>query len=491
MPYDAEVGIGEVGRTLWRRRIVVIGVALLVVSAALLFVTRQEPVYESSATVALLPDPDNIQTVPFYVGAVEELLPTYAELVGSRTFLDGVAGQLPFEATGRDLDVFAEPSSSAGVIRIVARSDDPVRARDVAAASAAAFVTVLQEGSVFAVQVIDAARVNEAPVNPSAKLVLAAALIVALVLGAGAGLAWERLFGRVQSSKDLSDATGLAVLGVIPEERGLRGRRVVIGSHDLGALEESLRALATNVVFSTATGAEQQGAITITGLNPEDGKSTVAANLAVVVAELGLDVLLIDADIHRPSQHLFFGLTNDVGLTSLVAVGARPDQVVRMTGYPGVRIVPSGPPLRNRAQELQLYLERMGDFRDMADLVLIDSPPLSATDDVRLLAAYTGRVLLLVRAGAHGPAAVRDAVASLAVLDTKVVGAALTRVRDLAQPGGSYQDYRRGDERPARRTGPGTTPPSAPVPSAPLLGEPGDRGRWPGQGRRAGRQPRP
>lgn len=486
------MGIGDVGRTLWRRRVVVIAVALLVVGAALLFLARQEPVYESEATVALLPDPDNIESVPFYVGAVEELLPTYAELVGSRTFLDDVAGTLSFEATGRDLDVFAQPSSSAGVLRIVASGTDPVRAAEVAGAAADAFVVVIQEGSVFDVQVIDAARVNEEPVNPSATLVLAAALVVAAALGAGAGLAWERLFGRVQTSKDLSDATGLAVLGVIPEERVLRGRRVVVGTPELAMLEESLRALATNVVFSTATGGgEHQGAITITGLNPEDGKSTVAANLAVIVAELGLSVLLIDADIHRPSQHAFFGLTNEIGLTSLVAVGAHPQEVVRMTGYPGVRVVPSGPPLRNRAEELQLYLERLGDFRDVADLVLIDSPPLSATDDVRLLAAYTGRVLLLVRAGAHGPAAVREAVESLAVLDTKVVGAALTRVRDVVRSGGSYQEYRRADERPAPGTGPGRTPASARATTVPLLGGPGDRARRPAPGRRGGvRRPR-
>jgi capsular exopolysaccharide synthesis family protein len=362
----------------------------------------------------------------------------------------------------------------------------------VAAASAAAFVGVVQQGSVFSVEVIDAARVNEAPVNPSAKLVLAAALVVAAALGAGAGLAWERLFGRVQTSKDVADATNLPVLGVIPEERAMRTRRVVVGTPELATLEESLRALATNVVFSTATGGgEHQGALTITGLDPEDGKSTVAANLAVIVAELGLSVLLIDADIHRPAQHTFFGLTNEVGLTSLVAVGAQPHEVVRMTGYPGVRVVPSGPPLRNRAEELQLYLERLGDFRDMADLVLIDSPPLSATDDVRLLAAYTGRVLLLVRSGVHGPAAVRDAVESLAVLDTKVVGAALTRVRDLVRSGGSYQEYRRGEERPGRGTAPGTTPASARGSTVPLLGAPGDRARRPASGRRGAGRPRP
>lgn len=489
------MGIGEVGRTLWRRRVVVMAMALLVLSAALVFLTRQDDAYESSATVALLPDPANIETVPFYVGAVEELLPTYAELVGSRTFLDQVASQLPFRANASELDVFAQPSSSAGVLRIVARADDPVRARDVAQAAANQFVGVVQEASVFAVRVIDVARVEPTPVNPSPRLVLLAALVVAGVLGAAAGLAWERLFGRVQTSKELADAADLPVLGVIPEERALRGgRRIVVGEPQFAQLEESVRALATNVVFSTASGTEQQGALTVTGLNAEDGKSTVAANLGVVIAELGLTVLLIDADIHRPSQHKFFDLANDVGLTSIVAHGARPDDVIRHSGYAGLRVVTSGPPLRNRAEELQLYLERLGDFRELADIVLIDSPPLSATDDVRLLAAYTGRVVLLVRAGTVAPGTVREAVESLEVLDTKVVGTALTRVRDANLPGTSnYQDYRRleavSDGRDPRAAS-GTPTASARATTARTLAAPADPTRWPALGWRAGRQPR-
>jgi capsular exopolysaccharide synthesis family protein len=438
----------ELCSVLWRRKVIVGLVTLSFVVLTSAFVLTQETVYEARATVALLPDGDTPELVPFYGQAVESLLPTYARLIESRAFLDGVARDLPFTASGATLGdaVFSDPFPGTGVLEVVSRSSSPVRAQAMAQGVADAFVTELDANGIVRLRVIDQARVPETPQSPGAASVLGVAGVVGLALGAGAAVAWDRRFGRVRGTHELAEASGLTVLGVLPEEAQLREvRRIVVGDEGFFDLEEKLRELRTNLLFAVRR--RQQGAVMITGLNPQDGKSTVAANLAVIVAELGFSVLLIDGDIHRPVQHELFGLPNDLGLTSSLLEGAEPSSIPQSTKYANLRVVTAGQSIDGRAQELTLYLQQLPRFNTLAEIVLIDSPPLRAADDVRLLAAFSGAVVLLVRAGASSPQQVREAVDSLEMLEAKLLGTVLTMApTDAATVASEYYRYRRGSE---------------------------------------------
>lgn len=181
----------------------------------------------------------------------------------------------------------------------------------------------------------------------------------------------------------------------------------------------------------------------ITGLNPQDGKSTVAANLAVIVAELGFSVLLIDGDIHRPVQHELFGLPNHLGLTSSLLEGTELASIPQSTKYANLSVVTAGPPLDERSQEATLYLQQLPRFNALAEIVLVDSPPLVAADDVRLLAAFSGAVVMLVRAGASSSRQVREAVDSLEILEAKLLGTVLTMApSEAASVASEYYRYR-------------------------------------------------
>jgi capsular exopolysaccharide synthesis family protein len=443
---------GKLGAQLWRRKAIVLVVAALVMAAAGFFVATEAASYESRATIALLPDGQNPELVPFYGQAVESLLPTYAELVESGAFLDQVAQDLPFPVTGAALgaSVFADPLPGVGVLEMVARSPSPELARAMAQGVAEEFVAQLADNGIVTVRIIDPARAPTDPVSPRPALVLGVAALVGVAMGLGAGVVWERLFGRVNTAHELAEASGLTVLGVLPRRRELGGaRRLVVGDETFIDLEESLRVVRTNLLF--AARGRQQGPVLVTGLNPQDGKSTVSANLAVIVAELGFSVLLVDGDIHRPVQHELFGLSNKVGLTSTLLEGAEPTSLLQPTKYQGLQVVPAGPPLPSRGQELTLYLQQLPRFSSLAEIVLIDSPPLRAADDVRLLAAFSGAVVLLVRAGTSSSRHLREAIDSLEMLHAKVLGTVLTMAEgDTSTVASEYYRY-------GRREGDGQT----------------------------------
>jgi succinoglycan biosynthesis transport protein ExoP len=455
--YAEHVPFAPLLTELWRRKGFVVGGILVVVAVAGSFVLTRDPVYESRATIALLPDGDNPELVPFYGQAVESLLPTYARLVESRTFQDAVAAELSFPISDEALaaSVFADPVPDIGVLEMVGRSTSPAQAQAMSQGVATQFVDELADNGIVTVRLIDPARVPTEPISPSPTLVMVVAALVGALMGAAAAVAWERSFKKVKTVPELAEVSGLKVLGAFPEEESLRDtRRLVVGDPGAVQLEESLRGLRTNLLFAVQR--HQQGALLVTGLNPQDGKSTIAANLAVTVAELGFSVLLIDGDIHRPVQHDFFDLSNGAGLTSTVLDDADPSTLLQSTKYEGLKVVPAGRPLETRAQEVSLYLKHLPRFASLAEIVLIDSPPLRAAEDVRLLAAFSGSVLLLVRAGASSPAQVRQALDSLEMLETRVLGTVLTMAPKETSSGASeYYQYRRAD------TGDDENPPGA------------------------------
>lgn len=440
--------LSELLRIVLRRKLVVLTVFTLVVAGAAGLISQRKPVYRSSSTMLFLPDRTNQAAISFYGSTVKDLIPTYAELLKSRSFLDVAAAKLPFPTSGQQLKgvVSGQSVPNSAAFKIVARTQQPARAALVARTTTDTFVDELANNGVVTVRVVDAARTGT-PVNSGSRLVIGAALVLATFLAIATALAWERLFGRIQDSRELSAAAGLPALGVIPEERALaEGSRVLTDDEAAVSTQEALRSLRTNLLF--AMNRDGLRSVLITSLNAQDGKSTVTANLAVTMAELGFDVLLVDGDIYKPTVHKLFGLPNDRGFTSCILDGLSPDGLPQHTRWSGLRVVTAGRPLSARSQEIDLYLGHLHRFSELADLVVIDSPPLEASADVRLLAVGARSALLLVRAGSVGRNQVVSAVESLRSLEIPVLGVALNRSRDEGRAGRSYNYYA---HRPQRR----------------------------------------
>jgi capsular exopolysaccharide synthesis family protein len=389
----------RIARILWRRKLVSLVVAGVIALGGAGILLTQPKAYQSTSSIALLPVSANASVLPNYPNLIASLIPTYVQLVSSPVLLDRVARRVPFAASPTQLasEVHAEALSNAAVINIVAQRPQPVQARQLAAATTAVFLTQLKGNGVVIPRVYATPTLPGEPASPRVKLGLAAILALAVILGLGAGLAWDRLSGDPDSPGQPADLTRLPVLGAIPRLGEQLGSASTAANGDKAA-QDGWRSLRTNVMRRTG---HLLRSVTVTGLSPGGGKTTVAANLAASLAEVGLAVAVVDADVRRPALHELFGLANDQGLTSTVLHGADPASLLRpVSAIPGLHVVTAGPPLPSPRAETGLYRDQLPRFTSLVDLVIVDSPALQDDADATLIARVTDGVVLVVPSGA-------------------------------------------------------------------------------------------
>jgi capsular exopolysaccharide synthesis family protein len=182
--------------------------------------------------------------------------------------------------------------------------------------------------------------------------------------------------------------------------------------------------------------------VLVTSPEQGDGKTTVTANLAVVLAQAGQQVLLVEADLRRPSLSEVFGIPNRVGLTSLLLdEKLDPASAAVETRVPGLRLLPSGPLPPNPSELLasQRMRTRAAQLRELADVVIVDSPPVLAVSDPAVLAGLVdGTVLVVSSVKTRGQHAAQT-VSMLQKAGALVLGVVLNRTRSSH---GSYVAYK-------------------------------------------------
>ena len=179
----------------------------------------------------------------------------------------------------------------------------------------------------------------------------------------------------------------------------------------------------------------------VTSCQPEDGKSTVALNLAIVLTQLGRKVLLVDADLRRPRIHKTLGLGNRVGLSSFLSGNSGTDALLVETEVPDLSVIVSGPIPPNPSEllgapRLDVLL---GGFLDehRFDHLILDSPPLLSVTDAAVLASRTDSTVMVVRAGSTRREALAQSAARLGQSRANVIGTVLNAV-----PVGTGYGYR-------------------------------------------------
>ena len=205
---------------------------------------------------------------------------------------------------------------------------------------------------------------------------------------------------------------------------------------------EAYKSLRTNLRFA-APGPEGLNRILITSASPLDGKTTVAANLAVSVAKDGKSVILVDADLRKPSLHQVFNLSNERGLAQVVLQDTAVEAALSPTAIEGLRILPSGP-LSDVDATLILGSPEMSrvakELSNVADLVIYDSPPLLAVTDPKILVPLVDGVLLVIDAQRATRRVIKRAAESLQSGNPAYVGAVFNKISKL-EAGGSYYYY--------------------------------------------------
>ena len=290
--------------------------------------------------------------------------------------------------------------------------------------------------------VVERAEPNYAPIGPRTTMNVALAAAIGAMLAVGAILILEYLDDTVKTGDELSELTNLSFLGIvprIPESKVASGRLLTL-NEPRSNFSECFRVLRTNLQFSSLD--RPLRTLVVTSPQPTEGKSTTAANLAVVIAQAGLRVVLVDTDLRRPVLHKIFELPNDWGLTgALFGEYLRPKDAPLLTPVENLSVIPSGPLPPNPSEilgskRMESFIE---DLKLRADVIIFDSPPLLTVTDSNVLSTKVDGVVLVADCGSTRRDAIQKAAESLRKVGAQILGTVLNRVNTRSS--GYYYYY--------------------------------------------------
>jgi capsular exopolysaccharide synthesis family protein len=287
---------------------------------------------------------------------------------------------------------------------------------------------VAEESTVADVRILDPAVAPDRPYRNSQLRIMLLALGGGLGLALFGAVAVDRVDPKVRYPQQVSTEMGLVVLGALPH---LRARRRWFGStrEDDAAMIEAIRAIRLNVAFAHGAGPVL---VTVTSPGSADGKSFLAMNLARAFAQNGRRTMLVDGDLRRGALHRKFGVGRRPGFSDYLLGDAESHRVVRATGIDRLDFIPSGtrtqaaPDLLGRASAVDL----IASLRARYDVIICDSPPLTAGIDPYVLGVATGSMLVVLRPGVSHREMASAKLDALARMPVRLLGAVLNDVRD-------------------------------------------------------------
>ena len=302
--------------------------------------------------------------------------------------------------------------------------------------------SLLNSASNLFLTVLAPAQQPTTPASPNVIQNVLFAAMAGLILAGGAIFLLEYLDDTVKDAEDVQQVLNQPTLGTMLRITGIRQPhdQLITVKHPRSPIAEAFRVLRTNLRFS---GIENpSGAVLVTSANPGEGKTTLAANLAITSAQAGKRVVLMDADLRRASIHKLFALPNDMGLSNLFLDHPPALQdVIQSTPIDGLRIITSGPQPPNPAEILDsAYMDEiLMNLRSQADILIIDSPPVLAVADSSILGSRCSGAMLVVNAGHTRSDACRRALARLAQANVQVFGVVVNELTIRRTPG--YSSY--------------------------------------------------
>lgn len=491
-------------RLTWRRIGTILLCALLGVGLAAGYVWRTPPRYTASTTAYVrvrMPASDE----RFYSAAslATQKAKAYVPLFTSTPVAEGVVSDLKLGVSPAELagDVEANLVTDSLTIEVRATSDSPGHAQAIANDVVKRTGTQVQElegrDSPMAVVPMASAALESVQRSPTLGRSLPIGLLAGLLAGYLLAFLRERSDTRIRTSQQIAATTGLTMLGVLPDSPSM-ARDQAAREND-SQVREGLRKIRTNLQFASVD--EVVRSVVVTSSFPSEGKSSVAAHLAAVVAQAGRSVVLVDADLRRPTVGATFGLEHRKGLAQLLTGTATLEDALHATTIPGLSILPAGRIPPNPSEILgSRRMQELLHFLAQTNFVVVDAPPLLPVTDPALLSKDVDGVVLVVRAGKTRTEHAQHAKDIVTKIGGRILGVVLNRVSKHrlerlrygdAEYGYGYgygyeQEYESTEHPQSSSSHPAT---ETPVPATPQP-TPAGEGSAPSQSTRPTRRPR-
>ncbi len=293
------------------------------------------------------------------------------------------------------------------------------------------------------IQLIDRAEVPRSPILPQTSrdllsaFLLGGAVAVALVFG------FERLDNRIKSPEEITAYLKVPFLGLVPSIKDKGTSQLLSGGPPPG-FSEAIRAIRTAVIFSSPD--EKSRSVLVTSTSPHEGKTLVASNLAVALAQAGQRTLVIDADMRRPRMHEVFDYAQEPGLSNVLVADGDLGTAIRQTSIPHLSFMPAGHIPPNPAELLgsKRCDALLNGLAERFDWVIIDAPPVMAVTDAAVVAHQAGGVLFVIGSEMTTRTAAATAISQLSTAHGRLIGAVLNGV-DLQRHSYYYAPYHRKD----------------------------------------------
>jgi polysaccharide biosynthesis transport protein len=286
------------------------------------------------------------------------------------------------------------------------------------------------------ISIVDKATVPLFPRSPNLLLNVALGLLGGLLLGCLTALGLDYLDDSFKAPEDIERELGLSVIGVVPKPQAGSTLEEEMADARSG-MSEAYRSLRTGLQFSTSEGLPRT--LLVTSSKPSEGKTTTTINLARTLANIGLNVLLIDGDLRNASVHKRMAHSNELGLSNYLSGAKSPEDVVQATDTERLVLMTSGPLPPNPAELLSgaKFASLLALAAESFDVVLIDGPPVMGLADAPLLSSMTQATLLVVAANETRRSTVRIALKRLQYARANIIGTLLNKF-DVKQTGYGY-----------------------------------------------------
>lgn len=446
-------------RILAKNWLLVIGGIVLGVALAVVATLSMNPKYESTSTLYVSVRTGMADaTGDLYQGAsfAQTAVTSYVDVATSALVLDRVADDLSTDLTTgqlRKMLTVTSPPESV-LIKITAANPNPQLAAEIANTTGEKFTRVVENeieitgrsgDSPVQVRTIDPGVVPVEPSSPNMLLNIALGLILGAILGIGLAMLRGLMDTRLHTVADVEQLSEIPVVGRIAHDDHISQRPLIVHDEPRSPRAEAFRTLRTNLQFLGA--GDGTRTFVVTSAMPNEGKTHVVANLAVVLAESGARVALIEADLRKPRLARVMGIEGAAGLSDVLIGRAELADVIQPWGTENLTVLPAGqiPPNPSELLGSAAMRRTIHKMAEYADYVLIDAPPILPVTDAAVISGLTSGALLVASVGNTTRQDFSHAINSLETVEGRLLGVIVNNVSPKSSDISGYTSYRYGD----------------------------------------------